>query len=135
VTPETDAGTQSTSDKVVVHYADGRVAKGHTGDFNPGHPTFTLAPVGDGASSEPVTVRLADLKAVFFVKDFAGDPEYTEWKRFVEAAAFHDRGVPALSCGSRQQQRESVCRQRRDHRRRAVAGMIRARQCIKILTV
>ena len=79
-----DAETQSTSEKIVVHYADGRVAKGHTGDFNPARPTFTLAPVGDGVSSESVTVRLADLKAVFFVKDFAGDPEYTEWKRFVE---------------------------------------------------
>jgi hypothetical protein len=23
-----------------------------------------------------------DLKAVFFVKDFAGDPDYSEWKHF-----------------------------------------------------
>ena len=84
MTSETDAATRSTSDKVVVHYADGRVSKGHTDDFNPALPTFTLAPIGDGASSVPVTVRVADLKAVFFVKDFAGDPEYTEWKRFVE---------------------------------------------------
>ena len=84
MTPETDTKPGSPPDKVVVHYADGRVAKGHTTDFNPAHPTFTLAPVGDGAGSEPARIRLADLKAVFFVKDFAGDPEYTEWKRFVE---------------------------------------------------
>ena len=40
--------------------------------------------VFDTEDAEKRATGLADLKAVFFVKDFAGDPEYTEWKRFVE---------------------------------------------------
>ena len=71
-------------DNVVARYVDGRVLKGRTADFSSERPTFTLVPVGDLVTAEPVEVRLDDLKAVFFVKDFDGDSEYTEWKQFVE---------------------------------------------------
>ena len=71
-------------ENVVARYVDGRVLKGRTGDFSSERPTFTLAPVGDGQAADAVEVRLSDLKAVFFVKDFDGDADYTEWKQFVE---------------------------------------------------
>lgn len=79
----TDGNSASTLDNVVVHYADGRVMKGHSTDFSPARATFTLAPVAGAENREPVVVRLQELKAVFFVKDFAGDSEYSEWKHFV----------------------------------------------------
>jgi hypothetical protein len=68
--------------KIVVRYADGRIAKGHTADLSPDKPRFHLLgerPVESGALAE---VWIKDLKAVFFVRDFAGNPEHTERKEF-----------------------------------------------------
>jgi hypothetical protein len=58
--------------KVVVRYLDGRVLKGMTEDFFPNRPLFHLRPLD---SQGTVDVRSRDLKAVFFVRDFAGDPK------------------------------------------------------------
>ena len=81
--------TQTRPARVVARYGDGRVVKGFTRNFDPNRPSFTLdvldAPPGD----EPMVVRVRDLKAVFFVKDFAGNPDYNERKQF--AAAFTGR--------------------------------------------
>ena len=64
--------------KVVVRFADGRVLKGTAADFFPGKDLFHVSPVGDPEGHGTVAVRVAELKAVFFVKDFAGNPEYRE---------------------------------------------------------
>jgi hypothetical protein len=77
-----DANTASRPESVVAHHVDGRVTKGQTDDFSPARPTFTLIPLDGADNREPVIVRVQDLKAVFFVKDFAGDPDYSEWKHF-----------------------------------------------------
>jgi hypothetical protein len=66
--------------KVVVAYLDGRRPKGYTNDFSPVRDQFFLFP--EGVDPKPgdrgTPVRVAELKAVFFVKDFAGDPVHTE---------------------------------------------------------
>jgi hypothetical protein len=77
-----DTSTLPALDNVVAHYVDGRVTKGQTEDFSAARPTFTLIPLDEADEREPVIVHLQDLKAVFFVKDFAGDPDYSEWKHF-----------------------------------------------------
>jgi hypothetical protein len=68
--------------KVVARFRDGRVVKGHTQSFDPNRPDFRLQVLGteDGAPSE--AVAMADLKAVFFVRDFEGNREYNEAKGF-----------------------------------------------------
>lgn len=58
--------------KMVVRYLDGRVAKGYSPDFVPTAERFELTHAGDGAVEE---VRCAEVKAVFFVRSFAGDPK------------------------------------------------------------
>jgi hypothetical protein len=62
--------------KVVVAYLDGRRLKGYTNDFSPVRDQFFLFP--EGADPKPgergTPVRIAELKAVFFVKDFVGNP-------------------------------------------------------------
>jgi len=68
--------------KVVARFLDGRVLKGHTINFDPNRPTFQLRLVEDAAGAGPMLVQLSDLKAVFFVKDFAGVAEYSEKKEF-----------------------------------------------------
>jgi len=70
--------------KVVVHYADGNVVKGFTNNFLPNRPSFHLHSEASGLSGKSVEVRVKDLKAVFFVKDFDGDPSYNEQKTFTE---------------------------------------------------
>ena len=65
--------------KVVVRYVDGKILKGNTSDFFPNKTVFHLVPEGGGA---PVEVQFADLKAVFWVKDFVGDSSHNEPKVF-----------------------------------------------------
>jgi len=65
--------------RVVARYRDGRMIKGMTGDFGPARDLFHVAPEGGGA---PVTVKHADLKAVFFVRDFAGNPDHRARNEF-----------------------------------------------------
>ncbi len=67
--------------KVVIRYADGRLIKGYTNDFFPNKPSFHI---GAGPSEQGAAVQVSDLKAVFFVKDFQGNPGYDEAKNFTE---------------------------------------------------
>ena len=64
--------------KVVAAYLDGRRLKGYTNDFSPLRDHLILFP--EGAESLPgergLPVKLAELKALFFVKQFQGDPTH-----------------------------------------------------------
>ena len=65
--------------KVAVRFKDGRVSKGTTHDFVPGKPFFHLH---SPEAAETLEVQVDDLKAIFFVRDFGGKPEYKEVKHF-----------------------------------------------------
>jgi hypothetical protein len=67
---------------VVARYADGRVLKGYA-DFDPAQPEFRLVPI-ESPDGEEVEVRVTDLKALFFVRSFAGDPLYGESKELYQ---------------------------------------------------
>ena len=77
------------TNKVVVRFLDGRVMKGTTEDFFPHRPGFHLRPLGGG---EVLDIRCRELKAVFFVKDFAGDPKRREAPGFERATTDISRG-------------------------------------------
>jgi hypothetical protein len=64
--------------RVVVRFADGRVLKGYA-DFDPAKSAFLVAPLGD-PEADGVEVAMQDLKAVFFVRSFDGDPARDESK-------------------------------------------------------
>lgn len=70
--------------KVVARFADGRVLRGTTLDFVATRPIFHLIPAEGG---EAVKVRLRDLKAVFFVRDYVGNSEREDARGFVTAPA------------------------------------------------
>lgn len=77
--------------RVVVRFGDGRLLKGYTHDFLPEKELFHLiedVAAGEGAIHE---VKISDLKAVFFVKSFAGNKDYNEKKNFkeIDPAALH----------------------------------------------
>lgn len=78
--------------KIIIRYRDGKLLKGYSNDFFPNKPAFHIRP-GDEAAGQSIeatmselksiVVTVSELKAVFFVKDFKGDPRYTE-RRFEE---------------------------------------------------
>ena len=68
--------------KVVARFADGRIVKGGTNDFIPAKDRFHVALAQTPGSSGTTEILTRDLKAVFFVKDFAGDPQREERKEF-----------------------------------------------------
>lgn len=68
--------------KLVARFRDGRVLKGTTENFNPLSGGFHLLPEPALADRKPVSIRLAELKAVFVVQDFRGKPGHVERKTF-----------------------------------------------------
>lgn len=66
--------------KVVVAYLDSRRLKGYVNDFSPLRDHLFLFP--EGVEPKPgdrgTPVRVAEVKALFFVKDFAGNPGHRE---------------------------------------------------------
>jgi hypothetical protein len=68
--------------KVVARFRDGRLVKGSTSDFVPAKEFFHVAEVDAARGTKPVLVQVKELKAVFFVKDFAGRPDYNPTNEF-----------------------------------------------------
>ena len=68
--------------KIVARYADGRIQKGITMDFIPGKDTFHIMPSVSVQGEKLMEVRCDQLKAVFFVRDYAGNPHYSDKKNF-----------------------------------------------------
>ncbi len=68
--------------RIVARYQDGNLLKGITNDFLPAKDRFHVVPLESAPGTKPVEVLVADLKAVFFVKDFTGKPEHKESEQF-----------------------------------------------------
>ena len=68
--------------KVVARFRDGRMVKGSTSDFVPAKEFFHVASSDAPKGSKPTMVHVKDLKAIFFVKDFSGRPDYTPKNEF-----------------------------------------------------
>jgi hypothetical protein len=63
------------SEKIVIHYADGTIKKGTTDDFSPQKDVFHIRDTYNGKYQE---IIIKNLKAVFFVKDYDGNPDYLD---------------------------------------------------------
>lgn len=68
---------------MVVRYTDGKVMKGFTQNFSPSRDRFHLI-LFDKPSAETIEVLLKRLKAVFVVRDFYGNPDYHERKKYMK---------------------------------------------------
>jgi len=67
--------------KIVARYRDGRTVKGTTQNFFPNKPVFHVNRHGGTGSGDLIEVKLAELKAIFFVRDFTGNPKHVERKK------------------------------------------------------
>jgi hypothetical protein len=80
----------SQSYKVVAHFRDGTVIKGTTHYFHRHRQTFRLEP----ANGDPeVTIRIHRLKALFFVKSFAGNRLRVDARGFLAGPMENAHGV------------------------------------------
>jgi Family of unknown function (DUF6982)/PilZ domain len=84
--------------KVVARFNDGRIVCGYTNDFHPSKTQLHLSP--NPRHGESTLIPLSQLKALFFVREFAGNPTLVETKVFSEApkgrkmeVTFHDNEV------------------------------------------
>jgi hypothetical protein len=75
--------------RVVARFRNGHIVRGYTNDFHPSKPHLHLTP--EDRVGEPIFVPLVALKAVFFVRDFAGDPSRIDRSDFQEAG--HGRKI------------------------------------------
>jgi hypothetical protein len=65
------SGASTSWQKVVARFRDGRLVRGYTADFHPSKPQLHLST--EPHSSDTLFLPLAQLKALFFVRDFQGD--------------------------------------------------------------
>lgn len=82
--------------KVVARFADGRMIKGLTNDFLPAKDRFHVTPAEAPPGSEAVEIQTKELKAVFFVKDFAGNPQHQDRKEFDPSRAPAGRKIKVV---------------------------------------
>ncbi len=66
--------------KLVVHAKDGAIYKGVTQDFEPGREEFHFLPAEGGGI--PMVLRVNDMKALFWVKDYLGNRQYVAVRKF-----------------------------------------------------
>jgi hypothetical protein len=69
--------------KVVARYLGGKITKGYTLDFFPNKDRFHVTPI-DKPAETPIEVMVNQLKGVFLVRDFNGNPQYVERKGYIE---------------------------------------------------
>ena len=67
--------------KIVARYRDGRTMKGTTQNFFPNKPVFHVIRLGGTGPGDVIEVKIEDLKAVFFVRNFAGNRTHVERKK------------------------------------------------------
>jgi hypothetical protein len=79
--------------KVIVRYNDGRILKGFTQNFFPNKSIFHFQPADPQNPGSNLEVQIKDLKGVFFVRDFAGNPRYKEKKTFPEGVQISGKKV------------------------------------------
>src|SRR5215475_7335573 len=72
LTPQTP-GTVVQTNKVVVALSDNRRIKGFVYNVSPLREAFSVFPTESAQKTEATDIRLKDVKAVFFVKDFMGN--------------------------------------------------------------
>ena len=72
--------TRASWQRVVARFRNGNVVRGFTNDFHPSKAHLHLTP--EDKLSETMFLALSQLKAVFFVREFAGDPKHVEEQEF-----------------------------------------------------
>jgi hypothetical protein len=87
--PSACSAPRVTWQRVVARFRDGTVARGYTHDFHPSKPYLHL--MREDQTGQTMRVALSQLKAVFFVREFAGDRTRVDGTEFT--SSHHGRRV------------------------------------------
>ncbi len=82
--------------KLVVRFNDGRVLKGTTSSFSTSDPTFVLRREDQSPGSESAIIDLRQVKALFFVRSFQGDPGHQDRRSFEEGQPYGGRRIQVV---------------------------------------
>jgi hypothetical protein len=88
VTAPPTSTARAIGQKVVARFLDGRLVRGFTNDF---HTSKAHLHLSDDAASDSLFVQISQLKALFFVREFDGDPNRIDRNEF--PGATHGRKV------------------------------------------
>ena len=88
VTAPPTSASRAIGQKVVARFLDGRLVRGFTNDF---HTSKAHLHLTDDAASNSLFVQISQLKALFFVREFEGDPDRIDRNEF--PGATHGRKV------------------------------------------
>jgi len=83
--------------KVVVHMKDGKIHKGVTQDFLASREALHLLPAEGGGV--PMRIRLEEMKALFYVKDYMGNRDFVARRQFAEAKKAGRRAILTFTDG------------------------------------
>jgi len=87
-------------EKVVAHYKNGKTLRGLTQDFTPGAESFYLLPSEGGGV--PSTVRIEDLKALFYVREWGAARRSVERaKKFAMESSLGKKTVVEFNDGEK----------------------------------
>jgi hypothetical protein len=76
---------------IVVHMKNGTLYKGITHDFDPSGEAFHLLLAEGGGV--PRKIRVEEMKALFYVKDFVGNRDFVARKQFADARRAGRRAI------------------------------------------
>ena len=68
--------------RIVIRFADGDLLRGYSNNFHPDNAHLHLSPALDSEPRDRLLVPIARLKAVFFVRNLAGNAEYVDSNTF-----------------------------------------------------
>jgi len=77
--------------KIVARFCDGRTVKGTTQNFFPNKPVFHVLRLGGTGPGDVIEVKVEDLKAIFFVRDFTGNAKHVEIKKLADGERAQSR--------------------------------------------
>ena len=83
--------------KIVVHMKKGAIHKGITHDFDPGIEMFHVLPAEGGGV--PVRVKVNDMKALFWVRDYMGNRHFVARRDFAEVEKVKRRAIVTFQDG------------------------------------
>jgi hypothetical protein len=83
--------------KLVVHKKDGTVFKGITQDFHPDREEFHFLPAEGGGV--PLRMRVDEMKALFWVRDYLGNRQFVARRVFGESAAERKKAIVTFADG------------------------------------
>jgi len=83
--------------KLVVHKKDGTIHKGITQDFDPERDDFHFL-AGEGGGI-PMQIRVDDMKALFWVRDYLGNRQFVAQRVFDDADAVQRRAIVTFDDG------------------------------------